>query len=119
MTEGHYHDPQDRRFAQQLRKLAPTEFAAYRNFADTAVGREDGQIPPRYRELIAIAAALGTQCVYCLESHTKNAAKLGVTAEEIAEVVYITAALKAGSVGAHGMMTMKLYQRAQDQLATD
>ena len=107
-----YHESSDRSFAKQLREAAPEEFAAYRSFSDTAVGRKDGAIAPKFRELIAIAVALTTQCVYCLESHTAKAKGLGVTKEELAETVYVVAALRAGAAAAHGMMSMKLFAAA-------
>lgn len=111
----HYHESSDRTFAKQLRESAPAEFAAYRAFSDLAVGRKDGAIEPKYREIIAIAVALTTQCVYCLESHTAKAKGLGVTKEEIAETVYVAAALRAGAAAAHGMMSMKLFAAAAPQ----
>ncbi|MEO6985991.1 MAG: carboxymuconolactone decarboxylase family protein [Paralcaligenes sp.] len=111
-TPVNYHESSDRTFAQQLRKAAPAEFAAYRNFSDVAVGRQDGSIEPKYRELIAVAVGLTTQCAYCLETHTAKARKLGVSPEELAETVYIAAALRAGAAAAHGMMALKLYQNA-------
>ncbi|HEX5531995.1 MAG TPA: carboxymuconolactone decarboxylase family protein [Methylomirabilota bacterium] len=33
---------------------------------DSIVGRDDGKIPRKYRELIALAVACTTQCPYCL-----------------------------------------------------
>lgn len=115
--ETHYYESSDRAYAKQLRQAAPEEFAAYRVFSDTAVGRKNGVIEPKYRELIAIAVALTTQCVYCLESHTAKAKDLGVTKEELAETVYVVAALRAGAAAAHGMMSMKLYAAAQTAAA--
>lgn len=118
MSAVHYHESTDRSYARKLREAAPEEFKAYRNFSDVAVGRQDGAIPPKYRELIAVAVGLVTQCVYCLETHTAKARQLGVTAEELAEVVYVTAALRAGAAAAHGMMAMKMYEHAgQEQAA--
>ncbi|MFD8460052.1 carboxymuconolactone decarboxylase family protein [Streptomyces antimycoticus] len=114
MTQ-HYHDPADRGFARDLRASAPEEFAAYRTFSDTAVGRADGAIPLKYRELIAVAVALTTQCVYCLETHTAKARKAGVTQEELAEAVYVTAALRAGGAAAHGLMAMRMFNEAGEQ----
>jgi AhpD family alkylhydroperoxidase len=39
----------------------------------------DGAIPKKYKELIALAVALTTQCPYCLEIHKSNALKAGAT----------------------------------------
>jgi AhpD family alkylhydroperoxidase len=115
LTEKHYHHPGDRAFARDLRKSAPEEFQAYRNFSDTAVGRSDGAIPPKYRELLAVAVALTTQCVYCLETHTAKAKAAGVSQEELAEAVYVAAALRAGGVAAHGMMAMRMFMTAGEE----
>lgn len=112
MTD-HYHHPDDRRHARDLRACAPEEFAAYRNFSDTAVGRTEGAIPLKYRELLAVAVALTTQCAYCLETHTTKARSVGVTRDELAETVYVTAALRAGGAAAHGMMAMRMFTQAE------
>ena len=33
----------------------------------------------KYKELMAVAVALTTQCPYCIEIHTKKAKKVGAT----------------------------------------
>lgn len=112
------HRSHDRAFARVLRQNAPEEFAAYRKFSDTALGRTDGAVQPKYRELIAIAVALTTQCEYCLETHTAKAKAAGASQEELAETVYVTAALRAGGAAAHGMMTMRMFTDVgEDDLA--
>ena len=55
-----------------------------------------------------LAVAPTMQCSYCLVFHTRNAAKAGPTREEIAETVFIAAALSAGGAVGHGLLTMKL-----------
>ena len=62
----------------------------------------DGAIPKKYKELIALGVALTTQCAYCLEIHKNAAREAGVTDEEIAEVIHIAAALRAGAAVTHG-----------------
>ena len=62
----------------------------------------DGAIPKKYKELMALAVALTTQCPYCLAIHKDAAVKAGVTPEEISETVYIAAALRAGAAITHG-----------------
>lgn len=105
-----YHDHNDLSYLAQLKESAPTEFAAWVNL-DSQVGREDGAIPHKYRELIAIACAHVTQCVYCLDLHVKAAINAGASREEIAEAALIAAALRAGGAGAHAALTMKLYEQ--------
>lgn len=107
---NHYHDPDDLKRLKDLKAAAPKDFEAWVNL-DRIVGREDGAIPLKYRELIAVAVAHTTQCVYCIEVHTRAAKKAGATREEVAESVLLAAALRAGGAAAHGGMTMKLYDQ--------
>ena len=108
---NHYHDENDLNLLKEMAKLAPEEFKAWANL-DRMVAREDGQIPRKYRELIALAVAHTTQCVYCIEVHTKNAKKAGATREEVAEAVLLAAALRAGGAAAHGTLALKFFDQA-------
>ncbi len=62
----------------------------------------DGAIPKKYKELMAIAVALTTQCAYCIEIHRQQALKAGVTEQELAETIHVAAALRAGGAITHG-----------------
>ena len=53
----HYHDVGDMRFLKEMGKLAPAEFKAWLGL-DDIVRREDGAIPRKYRELIALGGCL-------------------------------------------------------------
>ena len=66
----------------------------------------DGAIPKKYKELMAVAVALTTQCPYCLEIHKDFAIKAGATEEELAEVTFVAAALRAGAAVVHGTHLM-------------
>ena len=107
---NHYHDENDLKLLKEMKALAPEEFKAWVAL-DAITGREDGKIPRKYRELIAIAVAHTTQCVYCIEVHTRNAKKAGASKEEVAEVVFLAAALRAGGAAAHGTLAMKFYDQ--------
>ena len=106
----HYHDPADLRFLKEMGKLAPTEFNAWLAL-DQIVGRDDGAIPRKYRELIALAVAFTTQCPYCIEVHTKAAKKAGATRQEVTESSFLAAALRAGAAATHGAMALKFYDK--------
>lgn len=62
----------------------------------------EGAIPKKYKELMAIAVALTTQCSYCIELHRQAALKAGVTRQELAEAIHVAAALRAGAAVTHG-----------------
>lgn len=81
-------------------KAAPDAMAAFQKFDAAALA--EGAIPKKYKELIALAVAMTTQCPYCLEIHRKQAVAAGATAEELAETVFVAAALRAGAAVTHG-----------------
>ncbi|HEY8516117.1 MAG TPA: carboxymuconolactone decarboxylase family protein [Candidatus Binatia bacterium] len=108
---AHYHDPEDIKRLREMKQLAPAEYEAWLGL-ERIVGREDGAIPRKYRELIAIAVALTTQCPYCIEAHARAAKKAGATREEITEATFIASALRAGAAATHGTMALKLFDAA-------
>ncbi|MBX3401040.1 MAG: carboxymuconolactone decarboxylase family protein [Gemmataceae bacterium] len=82
-----------------LEKLAPDAFKAFRAF-DAAVF-QDGAIPVKFKELIAVAVAVTTQCPYCIEKHAEHARKAGASEEELAEATMVAAAMRAGGGVSH------------------
>jgi AhpD family alkylhydroperoxidase len=107
-----YHQHSDLGLLSDLAKLAPAEFAGFVEL-DKIVGRTDGAIPQKYRELLALAVAFTTQCPYCLDVHTASAKKAGATREEVAETAFIAAALRAGAAVTHGTLALKLFDAAR------
>lgn len=83
----------------KLGELAPEAMKAFGAFDKAALA--DGAIPKKYKELIALAVALTTQCPYCLEIHRGAAKKAGASDAEIAEASFVAAALRAGAAVTH------------------
>ncbi len=106
-----YHEMEDLKSIGQLEKLAPAEFKGFVAL-DAIVGREGGAIPRKYRELLALAVACTTQCPYCLDVHTRGAKKAGATREEVVEASMIAASLRAGAAVTHGLLALKLFDKA-------
>ena len=90
---------------KKLGELAPEAFQGFVAFDKAAF--EDGAIPLKYKELMAVAVALTTQCPYCIEIHGKKARKAGATEQELAETTLIAAALRAGGAVTHGLHTLE------------
>jgi AhpD family alkylhydroperoxidase len=84
----------------KMGKLSPEAMNAFWAYDKAALA--DGAIPKKYKELMALAVALTTQCPYCLEVHREAALKAGVSEQELAEVVHVAAALRAGAAITHG-----------------
>jgi AhpD family alkylhydroperoxidase len=79
--------------------LAPAAMAAFWAFDKAAMAA--GEIPVKYKELIAIAVAHTTQCPYCIEIQAGPARAAGATDAEIAEAIMVAAALRAGAAVTH------------------
>src|SRR6266436_9626183 len=90
---------------KRLGELAPEAFKAFVAFDEAAF--KGGVIPLKYKELMAVAVALTTQCPYCIEIHAKKAKKAGATEQELAETTLIAAALRAGGAVTHGTHTLE------------
>src|SRR5947208_15197166 len=84
---------------KKIDALAPDLMKAFWAFDKAAVAA--GAIPVKYKELIAVAVALTTQCPYCIDVHAGNARKAGATETELAEAAMVAAALRAGAAVAH------------------
>lgn len=84
---------------EKMNSLAPELMKAFWAFDKAAVAA--GAIPVKYKELIAVAVALTTQCPYCIDIHTGNARKAGVTEAELVEAAMVAASLRAGAAVTH------------------
>ena len=89
---------------KKLGELAPEAFKDFTVFDEAAF--KAGVIPVKYKELMAVAVALTTQCPYCIEIHSKRAKKAGATEQELAETTLVAAAIRAGGAVAHGTHTI-------------
>ena len=84
---------------KKMDQLAPEVMKAFWAFDKAAVA--EGAIPVKYKELIAVAVGLTTQCPYCIEIHTGNARKAGATDTELTEAAIVAASIRAGGAMTH------------------
>ena len=89
---------------RKLRLLKPDLFKGFMDFDQMVF--KDGALPAKTKELMAVTAAHVTQCMWCIEDHTKRAMKQGATDEEIAEAAFVAIALRAGGAFAHSCVAM-------------
>ena len=95
---------------KRMTELVPEVMKAFWAFDKLSVA--EGAIPVKYKELMAIAVALTTQCPYCIDIHSVNARKAGATDAEITEAAMVAAALRAGGAVTHA--THALLNEAQN-----
>src|SRR6187401_12185 len=84
---------------KKMNELAPEVMKAFWAFDKLAVA--EGAIPVKYKELIAVAVAVTTQCPYCIDIHSANARKAGASEAELAEAAIVAASLRAGGAITH------------------
>jgi len=82
-----------------LQQLSPEVMEAF--FAFDAAAFKDGAIPVKYKELIAVAVAMTTQCPYCIDIHAKRAKDAGASGQELTEAAMVAAAIRAGGAVTH------------------
>ena len=93
----------DMKNPSKMRKLSDLAFETMERFGEfDRAALADGAIPVKYKELMAVAVALTSQCPSCIELHSDKARKAGATEEELAETTLVAAALRAGGAVAHG-----------------
>ena len=94
-----------RKHYKDLEETQKDMFQAFKNFNNEIFERESA-LSRKVKELIAIGVAHTTQCPYCIEGHVRAAKKAGASDQEIAEAVFVAAALRAGGAVAHSTIAM-------------
>jgi AhpD family alkylhydroperoxidase len=98
-----YH-PTTPEIAARRKELAPKTHDAFEAFGRAVFA--DGALPEKTKQLIAVAVAHTTQCPYCIQGHTKLAARKGATPEEIMEAIWVAAEMRAGGAYAHSTLAL-------------
>ena len=110
MSEGTY-PATTSDLARMRRKLAPETEAAFKAFSVKAF--EEGALPTKFKQLIAVAVAHVTQCPYCIKGHTKAALRHGATHEELMEAIWVAAEMRAGAAYAHSVLAIEEMERTE------
>ena len=90
--------------AARRRELAPEIHEAFDAFSKAVF--TEGALPEKTKQLIAVAVAHTTQCPYCIQGHTKLAARKGATPQEIMEAIWVAAEMRAGGAYAHSTLAL-------------
>jgi len=72
-------------YSKELHKLIPDTMAGFSSMAKAAT--QTKLIDEKTKEMIALALGVAAHCDGCLGYHTKALARLGVSREEVAEVL--------------------------------
>ena len=80
---------------RRLRDAIPDVYAAYAA-QHKAATTSDGELPPKMRELIALAIAVTKQCDGCIAAHARSAAQQGATRQEAADAIGVAILMNGG-----------------------
>jgi AhpD family alkylhydroperoxidase len=100
-----FHGVDVKRQFTRMRELAPEAYRSWLEFDHKAFA--DGAVPLKTKELIALGIAHITQCPWCIDAHTKRAAKAGASDKEIGEVIFVSMAMAAGAAWSHGGLALQ------------
>ncbi|HEU0228452.1 MAG TPA: carboxymuconolactone decarboxylase family protein [Arachidicoccus soli] len=100
---------QTKELVEKKGALAPKNVNAWRNFSKTVF--EEGALPEKTKQLIAVAVAHVTQCPYCIRNHTRKAMRESASREEIMEAIWIAAEMRAGAAYAHANIAVDEMER--------
>ncbi|MFJ4219591.1 carboxymuconolactone decarboxylase family protein [Curtobacterium luteum] len=98
---------QDKTYTKVYKQQTPDILAAFVQFDESVFRAEGREIPLKYRELIALAVGITTQCVYCIDAHSQRAVTAGANEAELAEAAWVATAIRAGGGFAHGRLGFK------------
>ena len=102
-----YLDPADAQYAKSYATQTPDVLKAFQDFNQAVFAEEGPSLDLKTRELIALAVAAFSKCVYCIDAHSKKAGAAGATEQELAEATWVATAIAAGGTFAHGRLAFK------------
>lgn len=113
---GHYYNREDLASIPELAKLTPQAASSFWAW-EKEIYHEEGAIPLKTKELLAIAVAHVTGCPYCIDTHVQRYQALGGTMEEVMEAVLVAAATRAGAVLSHATQALAAFRRTEPEIS--
>ncbi len=110
--EGYFVGKEDLKEMNQYARLAPLSYDIFNDFY-RQVMQEEGVLPVKIRELVAVGAAHAAKCSPCIYLHTKKAKEAGATKEEIAEAIFVASLIGAAGVLTHGTTAINLMKEGE------
>lgn len=89
----------------KLQQKMPELVHAYHQFTEQCF--EEGEIPQKYKHLIALGISLYAQDEYCIQYHTKGCLDQGCSENEMLELIGVCAAMGGGVAMSRGVQLVK------------
>lgn len=91
----------------QLKKSAPETIDSFHQLVQQAT--KPGQLDAKTKELIALALGVAARCEGCLVAHTKKLIGLGVSRDEIIDMLGVCIAMGGGPSYMYAAETLKIF----------
>jgi AhpD family alkylhydroperoxidase len=101
--------------ALELRGLIPGVMKGYAELSRAAMA--DGELSAAIKELMAIVIAITRECDGCIVSHTRGAARLGVSRQQVAEAIGVAVAMNGGPGTVWGPRALRSFDEAKADLS--
>jgi AhpD family alkylhydroperoxidase len=75
----------------------------------------DGALSKKTKELIALAISISSRCDGCVAYHAKRVAKLGVSREEVSEMIAVAVQMGGGPGMVYAGEALKAYDRFREE----
>lgn len=97
----------------KLRKEIPDVMNGFSSLAQSAL--KDGVLTKKTKEMIALAIGISSHCDGCIGFHVKALISLGITREELLEVLAMTAYMGGGPNLMYAADALKAYEEFMNE----
>jgi AhpD family alkylhydroperoxidase len=80
---------------RHLRDYIPEVYSGYARLHAAAMS-DNGALPAKFKELVALAIAVTRECDGCIAAHARGAARAGASAGEVAEAMGVAILMNGG-----------------------
>ncbi len=103
--------------ALDLRAMIPDVLKGYSALSHAAMA--EGELSAAIKELLALMVAITRQCDGCVVSHTRGAARAGVTRQQVAEAIGVAIMMNGGPGTVWGPRALRSFDEAVAALRAD
>lgn len=93
---------------RELRDAIPDTWEGFAHLHHAAV--EEGALPAKVKEMIALAIAVAEGCDGCIGYHAAGAARRGASHEEVAEALGVALLMRGGPASVYAPMAYQAFQ---------
>lgn len=98
---------------QELREQIPEVYEGFATIYRAVY--QDGALSAGTKELMAVGIAISKGCKGCIASHTRSAARKGVTEEQMAETIGVAIQMGGGPASTYGPQAWESFKEFKER----